>query len=160
MVHAGMFDECKKSVEFYKEHGFKYTLRRIVKKGELNSKSNAYIYTPEQLEWIFAEQLEELAIPNIPIFYMEQGKEMSRKVHSNEIASSNKNKFIGWVCWAGLDHLAILEDGAIYRGQCRVGDKIGSIFDDVITLPSEPIVCTKEVCACSPGIALEKYKRF
>jgi MoaA/NifB/PqqE/SkfB family radical SAM enzyme len=49
-------------------------------------------------------------------------------------------------CHAGIETLVIDSTGKIYRGWCLEGGEIGNIYNLPITLPTEPIICSKEIC--------------
>jgi len=155
MFNANHFEEAKKSINFYKEHNIKYTLRRI---REISSPSSAHLYTKEQLDWFFSEQKSESSGNNAIVFYKNNNEVKSTEVHVNEISSSLKNRFKGWTCWAGIYTLTIWNDDMLYRGSCQEGGIINSIYDKVITLPTEPIVCKKTTCVCAPEIIVKKLK--
>lgn len=68
------------------------------------------------------------------------------------------NNWSGWQCSAGVEQLVVDMDGGIHRGWCKVGDTIGSIFDDELTLPLTYITCDKTMCHCNFDVTCTKYE--
>jgi MoaA/NifB/PqqE/SkfB family radical SAM enzyme len=68
------------------------------------------------------------------------------------------NDWSGWNCYAGVEQLIVDMDGSIHRGWCKEGGAIGKIDDAEINLPSEPVVCTKNMCHCNFDIMCTKEK--
>lgn len=68
-----------------------------------------------------------------------------------------ENRWLGWVCEAGKESLRITGEGYVYRAVCGVGGKIGEIGRD-ITLPINPVICTRDTCSCVADILISKAK--
>ena len=79
----------------------------------------------------------------------------SEESNVNDLLAEEKNKFKGWLCWAGVQNITILNDGTVVRAICRVGGILGNIYTG-FTMPTEPILCTKEKCTCAADIQLSK----
>jgi organic radical activating enzyme len=78
-------------------------------------------------------------------------------VDPQTILNNNENRFFGWKCSIGIDRLVILVD-TIYRGVCKMGGPIGSIYDDFF--PSvEPIICLRRICTCGGEFFETKYQK-
>jgi hypothetical protein len=85
------------------------------------------------------------------------GVESPRTAHS--FISKNTNNWQGWDCYAGVEQLIVDMDGGIWRGWCRAGGRIGSIDDQNLQLPINPITCDKNRCHCNYDIMSTKvYK--
>lgn len=67
-------------------------------------------------------------------------------------------RYKGYTCMSGIDQLVIDNDGSIYRGWCYQGSKIGSIYDEELSLPRDPIVCGKDHCRNGFDQQSEKIK--
>jgi MoaA/NifB/PqqE/SkfB family radical SAM enzyme len=80
----------------------------------------------------------------------------SKVAGAHRFISENLNNWSGWKCYAGVEQLIVDMDGTIRRGWCKVGDTIGNISDTVLTLPTDPIVCTKTMCHCNFDIMSTK----
>ncbi len=75
-----------------------------------------------------------------------------------DLIKTNQNSWTGWTCMAGVENLSIDMGGRIFRGICREGGLIGSVYDPSFTMPSEGIVCHKATCHCGFDIMCSKYK--
>ena len=84
----------------------------------------------------------------------EQGEKVTSSAH--RFISEKTNDWSGWKCYAGVEQLIVDMDGSVHRGWCKVGESIGNIFDDDLTLPTEPIVCNKKMCHCNFDIMCTK----
>ncbi len=90
------------------------------------------------------------------IFVDQSGK--SRRVNLNKMVWNKKNCFKNWNCYSGLQTLVIDFEGDIYRGWCKEGGKIGSIYHD-FKFPTQPIKCQKEFCDCKFDFQSEKIRK-
>jgi len=82
-------------------------------------------------------------------------------VHSiEELHSKSMNNWQGWWCSAGIRHLNISFDGIVYKGTCREGGPLGSIYDRSMANGSikllEWILCNKNSCSCGPDMRATK----
>jgi organic radical activating enzyme len=80
----------------------------------------------------------------------------SLKVPPHELIARGKNHWAGWDCYAGVEQLIVDLDGSIHRGWCKVGGKIGSIYDEFINFPTAPVRCNKLMCHCNFDIMSTK----
>lgn len=92
---------------------------------------------------------------NIIVHYENADSEES---NVNNLLASETNKFKGWMCWAGIQNLTIDNDGIVWRAICKVGGKLGDIYNG-FTVPTEPIICTKDSCNCAADIQLSKAEK-
>lgn len=104
-------------------------------------------YEPNDLLWI--KDMIATAHPNCLV-------NDDIPMHANDIIKMNWNKFKGWSCNAGLESLMINWDGTVYRATCRVGDKLGNIYNDDFVFPQDPVICTRNFCTCEADIPLTK----
>lgn len=75
----------------------------------------------------------------------------------NEVYLHSENNYQSWWCTAGLDQYIIDAYGNLYRGHCRVGEKIGNLttgFD----LPMDPVQCNRNKCANGFDLMAKKSK--
>lgn len=80
------------------------------------------------------------------IFYVEE--------NVNDITVRRENQYKGWLCWSGIESLMIDADGNVFTATCRT-KKLGNIYTE-FTLPNEPIICTKNWCACAADLNTSK----
>jgi len=72
-----------------------------------------------------------------------------------QIVDGKLNRWKGWSCNAGLECVAIHDDGGVYNAWCRQ-EYYGSLFRGDIVFPSHPVVCRKERCLCNNDIMVTK----
>lgn len=77
-------------------------------------------------------------------------------VPPHEFIARSKNNWNGWDCFAGVEQLIVDMNGDIHRGWCKVGRRIGNIWDAEINFPTEPIRCNKPMCHCNFDIMSTK----
>ena len=85
--------------------------------------------------------------------YDESGK--WRDWSTDELVGQRLNVTKDWTCGAGTDSLYIDMDGYVWTASCRVGGKLGSVWEDFST-PSEWITCTKSLCTCGADLFIPK----
>ena len=74
---------------------------------------------------------------------------------AHRFISQKTNDWSGWKCYAGAEQIIVDLGGDIYRGWCRVGGKIGNIFE-AFEVPKTPIICNKTMCHCNFDIMSTK----
>ena len=81
--------------------------------------------------------------------------DIKKKVEDNYLRLNGKNRFNGWSCNLGLDHLHISMSGEVTGkcGQSLYGKKIYyNLYKDNFSLVFNPtigpVICTKDVCMC------------
>ena len=87
------------------------------------------------------------------IVYQSNGT--SEESNVNDLLANEQNKFEGWVCWAGIQNITIRSNGEVVRAVCGVGGSLGNIYTG-FSIPTEPIICTKNKCTCAADIQLSK----
>ena len=75
---------------------------------------------------------------------------------AHRFINEKANDWSGWKCYAGVEQLIVDQRGKISRGWCLEGGAIGSIFDENLVLPTDPILCTKTMCHCNFDIMSTK----
>lgn len=83
------------------------------------------------------------------------GGQLARRLSALQIIDNGLNSWQGWACDVGLTTLFIRFD-EIWRASCRVGGVLGSIYDQELRLPREPVVCSRPSCNCIAGIKSHK----
>lgn len=79
----------------------------------------------------------------------------SEEDNANNVMARDENDFRGWECWAGVQNITISNTGDVYRAICKVGGKLGNIYDG-FEMPGETIICNKPRCICSADVQLSK----
>jgi len=117
-----------------------------------------YPYTPEQMRRletsITRPDRRNVTLPRtVMVREFASGTHDARRANAMIVAKENRWK--GLVCSAGVESLRIHADGRITRAVCGVGGKIGHLGTD-FELPTSPITCTRETCACVADILITK----
>jgi MoaA/NifB/PqqE/SkfB family radical SAM enzyme len=76
-----------------------------------------------------------------------------------QLVDKNLTNFKGWQCYAGVERMYIDPQFKVYSGQCR-NDYIGELFDNNLSLFTEPTVCKQEKCVCVADIFTTKIKNL
>lgn len=74
---------------------------------------------------------------------------------TDELVGAKLNYLPGWKCGAGVDSLFIDMDGGVWTASCRVGGKLGSVWDD-FRVPEDWIDCKRNVCSCGADLFIPK----
>jgi hypothetical protein len=74
---------------------------------------------------------------------------------TDELVGEKLNYLRDWKCGAGVDNLYIDMDGYVWTASCRVGGKLGNVFED-FTVPDDWIKCTQKVCSCGADLFIPK----
>ena len=94
--------------------------------------------------------------PGKPIrTYAEDGS--WRDWSTDELVGAKLNYLSDWKCGAGVDSLYIDMDGGVWTASCRVGGKLGSVWED-FTSPDDWLTCTRNVCSCGADLFIPKTK--
>jgi hypothetical protein len=94
--------------------------------------------------------------PGKPIrTYAEDGS--WRDWSTDELVGDKLNYLPDWKCGAGVDSLYIDMDGFVWTASCRVGGKLGNVFED-FTVPTDWIDCTRKTCSCGADLFVPKTK--
>jgi organic radical activating enzyme len=96
--------------------------------------------------------------PGKPIrTYAEDGK--WRDWSTDELVGAKLNYLPGWKCGAGVDNLYIDMDGGVWTASCRVGGRLGNVFED-FTVPEEWIDCKRSICSCGADLFIPKTSKI
>jgi MoaA/NifB/PqqE/SkfB family radical SAM enzyme len=132
-----------------KAHGISYNIRRIRwTEGDHNIFDDMR-YDADDYKWILENSSTVYA--NCVV-----DDDHNQLYHANDIIKLHMNKYKDWKCNAGLESLMINWDGEVHRATCRVGGSLGNIYEGSFTIPTEPIICTRDYCTCAADIPLTK----
>jgi organic radical activating enzyme len=96
--------------------------------------------------------------PGKPIrTYSEDGK--WRDWSTDELVGQKLNYLAEWKCGAGVDSLYIDMDGYVWTASCRVGGRLGNVFED-FRVPTEWIDCKRNVCSCGADLFIPKSTKI
>jgi hypothetical protein len=80
-------------------------------------------------------------------------------IYPDQIMLEKKNCWKGWNCYIGTTCLKINCDGVVLRGNCDVGEPLGTIYNEDFKIPTEPVICDKDFCKCVTDIMIRKEKQ-
>jgi MoaA/NifB/PqqE/SkfB family radical SAM enzyme len=112
-------------------------------------------YHPDDYKWI---KEQEATVKENTVIFLKEEPDMPRLMHANDVIKLHLNKYKGWICNAGIESLMINWDGEVHRATCRVGGRLGNIYEGTFVVPSEPVVCDRNFCTCAADIPLTKYE--
>jgi len=96
--------------------------------------------------------------PGKPIrTYAEDGS--WRDWSTDELVGAKLNYLSAWKCGAGVDSLYIDMDGGVWTASCRVGGRLGSVWDD-FNVPDDWIDCKRNVCSCGADLFIPKTQKL
>ena len=150
MAHHSYMKEVREVVNSFDEKGIKYTIRRIRWTEGDHNVFDDLKYEGKDLEWILDH--EATVKPNVKINNI-------KLMHANDVIKQHLNQYKGWECNAGIESLMINWDGEVHRATCRVGGTLGNIYNGTFSIPSDPVICTRDWCTCAADIPLTKVKR-
>lgn len=143
------FDEClKAALEISKVKNVYTSLKALnnIQTGLL------YEYNNDQLE-IMSKMIKPKIVTkensfNIH-FYGVDEYGVKNKLRAQSVISNKENSYKGWLCWKGIDTMKIDSHGNVFKAICDLGKTpFANIYEDEISLPKNPEVCTKEYCFC------------
>jgi organic radical activating enzyme len=76
---------------------------------------------------------------------------------TDDLVGKRLNFFNGWTCGVGTDSIFVNMDGDIYGASCKVGGKLGNIYED-FEIPDRWLTCTKASCSCGADLFIPKAK--
>ena len=178
MMSAGHFAEAKAAIEKLEAWGVKYIIRRIRPLYDENgfpilpkqaegrktfhkNDPNAFARASDQgyydeAEIDFLKSRVFTVDKNTKEFWTEEdGQTEVKDSNANDLGLRKLNRFAGWKCWIGIERLHIYPTGDVYRSTCKVGGKLGNIYED-FTFPDSPVICTSQRCTCSWAMNVSK----
>ena len=164
MMHPNYWDQCVAMYdELAKIEHINTESVRIFDWG--GADSDAHKYNSNQLEWLnanpgtnrFLPHLHGRTVANINAsIYLEDGT-VDHKPNTVDYINAGLTNFNGYTCEAGLKELFIDYLGDIYIGNCMMNGSLGNINDfDNIRWPTQPVVCSKNICHCTTDVNINK----
>jgi hypothetical protein len=161
MMPPDRFEECRETAEWLRHQS---PAAVIHEKPILDNWKRLAGYDSRALQVLQAASQAEQERGRFPHGTLLKGDMIKRGSHSpDEVVTpiqlllSGQNHWRGWRCGIGLETLMVRWD-EVYRGICRVGGLIGSIYDPDIRFPDTSVVCTASVCNCIGGIKATKRR--
>lgn len=131
-----------------------------------------YHYSQEQLKILDTADIRSFSdVKKLVITSEKRNDELSRNdmlgtyddgsaknLYGALLANNRLNKWKNWLCYAGIENLAVEFNGNYYRGWCRQSGKLGNVGDKEPSFPTTPIVCRKNSCDCIFDMLCTKKK--
>jgi MoaA/NifB/PqqE/SkfB family radical SAM enzyme len=149
MAHHEHMDGVRTAVAQLLQKGIKFAVRRVRWTEGDHNVFDDLKYDGTDLQWLLS--MDATAKPNCRV-------DDSHIIHASDIIKKHQNQFKDWKCNAGIESLMINWDGEVHRATCRVGGSLGNIYQGTFTIPSEPVICTRDWCTCAADIPLSKWK--
>lgn len=80
-----------------------------------------------------------------------------RDFSTDEMVGLQLNHYQDWVCGLGVDSIFVNPDGIIYGASCKVGGKLGNIYED-FEIPSAWQHCPNKLCTCGSDLFIPKSR--
>ena len=82
-----------------------------------------------------------------------------RAYSPEELMTLRVNRWKGWSCAAGFDHIQVSPDGNVKAAACAVKTQfIGNIYEGDLNFPKTWLKCSIEYCMCGTDMRLRKTK--
>lgn len=180
MMAAGYFDKAKEVIKYLEDNEIDFIVRRIrplidenglpvlpeVAKSRIVSLVSSDKSDEQKNDWGYYTE-DEIHFLNSRVYLAKQNSEeiwqdasgnFERNFsNSNEISIRKLNQFKNWICNIGIERLHIYNSGDVFRNTCKVGGKLGNIYED-FNFPEKPVICSKEVCTCAWAINVSKVR--
>lgn len=112
-------------------------------------------YTSEQLEWISSKnQVDGFKSMKV----LDKNGNVLHNTNQSELLSSKQTNFTDWLCYTNTQTMYVGMEGNIHMATCGQRIKIGTIYDESYTIPTEPFVCKQNFCWCHSDILPRKVK--
>lgn len=125
--------------------------------------SSSYDYSQEQLNWL-EENSRVIFKPGVKYYapgaaigqtFIKYSDETTEKMDEVELVNKAQNKFLGWSCSMGRNHLFIDTNWNIKQATCGTA----SVFSTVETfdkLPDQDVYCKDNYCMCTTDVQIPK----
>lgn len=153
MAHHNMMTECKMAVEFLETFSIPYVIRRIRWTEGEQDLFDDMKYDQNDLDYILSKTAT--VKPNTFIHHHDIYNPLT-VIHANDVIKLHLNKYKGWKCNIGLESLMINYDGVVHGATCRVGGTLGNLYTGTFSIPTEPVICTRNNCTCAADIPITK----
>lgn len=168
LMYPPYWDKALAAYNYFKNLRITISPSRVFKRN-LDQEANSYEYTQDQLDWLNANSntifFNDLGF-NPPennyygFTFIENDHGQIEKLDEVEYTNKRKNKFSGWTCNMGKDHIAISGHGDVKQSTCQQSKYLGNIQDisKNIILESQGVRCYTEYCMCTLDVQIPKQK--
>ena len=111
-------------------------------------------YSNEQITWI--SEKTKFGFKSIKV--LNKDGNVLYRTNQSELLSLKQTNFKDWLCYTNTQAMYIGLDRNIYMASCGQRIKIGSVNDEVFTIPTEPFICKQNFCWCHSDMSPRKIK--
>ena len=76
---------------------------------------------------------------------------------TDDLVGKRLNAFEGWLCGAGTESLYVNMDGEIFGASCKMGGKLGNIYED-FDIPEKWVTCSFKLCTCGADLYYSTHR--
>jgi hypothetical protein len=162
-MYPPLWEKSLNAYNYFKGMGITIAPSRVFQR-EKNQKADSYEYTQEQLVWLdensttIFDQTTNFPPPVDNYFgttFFEQTGSVE-KLDEVEFTNKRKNKFAGWTCNMGMDHITIDSLGTIKSSTCSQAKLMGTL-ENFQSLEKSGTICFTEFCMCTQDVMITKY---
>jgi MoaA/NifB/PqqE/SkfB family radical SAM enzyme len=163
LMYPPLWDKALNAYNYFKDLAITIAPSRVFKRAD-NSRASSYEYTAEQLAWLddnsvtIFDQTSNFPPPKGNYFgttYFEQNG-LVEKLDEVEFTNKRKNKFTGWTCNMGIDHITIDSQGLVKTSTCPQSKALGTL-ENFQSLEKTGTTCFTEYCMCTQDVMITKY---
>jgi len=149
------WDQCTEVYEKLLAANLRVIPKPLLEDFGLKATKLSLAYTPEQLGWISSKNKSD-SVKNIQV--LDKQGNIMYKTSPSELLSSKQTDFSGWTCYSNTQAMYIGMHGDIYMATCGQRIKIGTIYNESYTIPTDPFLCEQKFCWCHSDILPRKVK--
>lgn len=112
-------------------------------------------YTPEQLEWI---SMKNSSGGFKSMKLLDKNGKLLGHTNQTELLSLKQTNFNNWLCYTNTRSMYVLPNGNVFMATCGQRIKLGTIYNGISKIPTEPFVCKQNFCWCVSDIGPRKIK--
>lgn len=163
LMYPPLWDKAVNAYNYFKQLGVTIAPSRVFMR-EADQRDSSYTYSVEQLEWLnknsntIFDTTFQKAPPDNNYFgftYIEDSAGLIENLDEVEYTNNRKNKFSGWNCNMGMDHISINSYGKILESTCPQSKVIGTLGED-FKLNTDSVTCRTEYCMCTADVLIPK----
>lgn len=130
--------------EYFKSIGITSELKLLY--SDFTKGTQLYPYKTYQLEYYYHSigkvfELEKTVHRGVGIIPSRYRHDITK-----EKLEDKSYNFKDMKCNAGLEQLIVDDKGDVFVGWCKVNGSIGNVFKRNVSLPTDPLICTKDYC--------------
>jgi organic radical activating enzyme len=165
LMYPPLWDKAVNAYNYFKDMGVTIAPSRVFKRNE-STFDASYEYSQEQLDWltnnsktIFRDE-NSFAPPDNNWYgftYIQDNTGNVEALDEVEFTNNRKNKFKGWHCNMGIDHIMINGQGLVSGAACEKAVRLGNL-ENFSKLATTSSICRHDYCMCTLDVQISKHK--